>query len=120
VTAPPLLIIAYQPVHPRSTLILNLPVIDGEPPVTARIWPISIGASVLIFAALLLSSQVALAQFTQQGPKLVATGAVDSFFGVQQGSSVALSTDGNTALVGELTRIIQPIDPLVAQTGVLA
>jgi hypothetical protein len=41
-------------------------------------WPIShvgssslFGASILIFAALLFSSQLALAQFTQQGPKLV-------------------------------------------------
>src|SRR5260370_305386 len=34
--------------------------------------------------------------WTQQGPKLVGTGAV----GADQGSSVALSADGNTALVG--------------------
>jgi hypothetical protein len=48
------------------------------------------GALVLIFATLLLSSQLALAQFTQQGPPLVGTG----------GYSVALSADGNTALLG--------------------
>ena len=53
-------------------------------------------ASVLIFAALLFSSQLALAQFTQQGPKLVGTGAV----GHEQGLSVAVSADGNTAIVG--------------------
>jgi hypothetical protein len=48
-------------------------------PVTARLWLIShIGssrifkASVLAAATLLLSSQLALAQFTQQGPKLEA------------------------------------------------
>jgi FG-GAP repeat len=73
---------------------------------TRQAWPNLVGASVLlIFAALLFSSQLALAQsvFTQQGPKLVGTGAVDSFYGVQQGSSVALSVDGNTAIVGGLS-----------------
>ncbi len=38
--------------------------------------------------------------WTQQGPKLVGTGAVG---GAQQGFSVALSADGNTAIVGGLT-----------------
>src|SRR5262245_33648455 len=38
------------------------------------------------------------AQFTQQGPKLVGTGAIGSF--VEQGLSVSLSADGNTAIVG--------------------
>src|ERR1700753_234639 len=37
------------------------------------------------------------AQFLQQGPKLVATGATGM---ANQGSAVALSADGNTALVG--------------------
>jgi hypothetical protein len=37
------------------------------------------------------------AQLVQQGPKLVGTGAVGKAF---QGQSVALSADGNTALVG--------------------
>src|SRR5580700_8789361 len=56
------------------------------------------GASVLVAAALLLSSQLALAQVTQQGAKLVGTGAVG--LGVEEGYSVALSSDGNTAIVG--------------------
>jgi hypothetical protein len=56
-------------------------------------------ASVLVFVALLFSSQLALAQFTQQGPKLVGTGGVGR---TQQGWSVALSADGNTALMGGL------------------
>jgi hypothetical protein len=43
------------------------------------------------------SSQLALAQFSQQGPKLVGTGAVG---GANQGYSVALSGDGNTTIVG--------------------
>jgi hypothetical protein len=72
---------------------------------TSLVWPFishvrssrSFGASVLIFAALLFSSQLALAQFTQQGPKLVGTGAVGNGW---QGTSVALSADGNTAIVG--------------------
>jgi hypothetical protein len=55
------------------------------------------GASVLISAALLCSSQFALAQFTQQGPKLVGTLPVGSS---EQGFSVALSADGETAIVG--------------------
>jgi hypothetical protein len=54
-------------------------------------------ASVLIFAGLLFSSQLAPAQFTQQGPKLVGTGAAGL---ARQGWSVALSGDGNTAIVG--------------------
>jgi hypothetical protein len=37
------------------------------------------------------------AQFTQQGQKLVGTGAVGI---AQQGLSVSLSDDGNTAIVG--------------------
>jgi FG-GAP repeat len=54
-------------------------------------------ALVLIGAALLCSSQLALAQFTQQGAKLVATDAAGA---AGQGQSVALSGDGNTAIVG--------------------
>jgi antibiotic biosynthesis monooxygenase (ABM) superfamily enzyme len=46
---------------------------------------------------LLVSTQVALAQFTQQGPKLVGSGTVPPS---GQGHSVALSGDGNTAVVG--------------------
>jgi hypothetical protein len=37
--------------------------------------------------------------WSQQGPKLVGTGAAGPF-GAQQGTSVALSADGNTALIG--------------------
>jgi hypothetical protein len=54
-------------------------------------------AQVLLYAVLPLSSQVALAQFTQKGPKLVGTGAIGA---AQQGFSVALSADGNTAIAG--------------------
>jgi hypothetical protein len=48
-------------------------------------------------AALLCLSQPALAQFTQAGPKLIGTGAVGA---AQQGTSVALSGDGSTKIVG--------------------
>ena len=50
----------------------------------------------LLFFCLLFCS-IAQAQFTQQGSKLVGTGAT----GIgRQGSSVGLSSDGNTAIVG--------------------
>ena len=52
-----------------------------------------------LVCATLLSSHPALAQFSQQGPKLVGTGAVG---GALQGASVSLSADGNTAIVGGL------------------
>jgi len=55
------------------------------------------GAIATITAALLCPVEPALAQFTQQGPKLVGTGAVGN---AEQGKSVALSGDGNTAIVG--------------------
>ena len=55
--------------------------------------------SVLIFAALLFSSPMALAQFSQQGPKLVGTGSSGA---AGQSYSVSLSSDGNTAIVGGL------------------
>jgi len=38
--------------------------------------------------------------WSQQGSKLVGSGAVQGLYGAEQGSSVALSSDGNTALVG--------------------
>src|SRR2546423_153102 len=57
----------------------------------------ALGPAALVFVALLFSSELALAQFSQQGPKLVGTGAVGT---AGQGRSVALSSDGNTAIVG--------------------
>jgi hypothetical protein len=59
----------------------------------------ALSVSILIFAALPFSPQLALAQFTQQGPPLFPTGLAMGPL-VQQGFSVALSADGNTALVG--------------------
>jgi hypothetical protein len=57
---------------------------------------------VLPVVALMWSLQppVAQAQFMQQGPKLVGTGAIGPPFQVAQGHSVSLSGDGNTAIVG--------------------
>jgi hypothetical protein len=46
---------------------------------------------------LIFSFELAQAQFSQQGPKLVGTGVVGS---AEQGFSVAMSADGNTAIVG--------------------
>jgi hypothetical protein len=54
-------------------------------------------ALIVLIYATLLSSQPAFAQFSQQGPKLVGTGATDPAY---QGWSVAVSADGNTAIVG--------------------
>src|SRR5450631_4874942 len=67
-------------------------------PMTARIWPSRLlRALVLITGVLLFSSQLALVQFTQEGSKLVGTGALGA---ASHGGSVALSGDGNTAIVG--------------------
>src|SRR5262245_62155207 len=52
--------------------------------------------ALLVIVSLLFSSQMALAQFTQQA-KLVGTGTVGD---TNQGTSVALSSDGNTAIMG--------------------
>jgi hypothetical protein len=54
-------------------------------------------ALVLLVSAKLFSSKPALAQLSQQGPKLVGIGASGN---ASQGYSVALSADGNTAIVG--------------------
>jgi antibiotic biosynthesis monooxygenase (ABM) superfamily enzyme len=51
----------------------------------------------LAAVVLLMSSQLAVAQLTQQGPKLVGSGASGA---AAQGFSVVLSADGNTAIVG--------------------
>jgi len=53
--------------------------------------------SISFCAAVLFSSASAFAQYVQQGPKLGGNGAVGN---TQVGSSVALSADGNTALMG--------------------
>jgi len=52
--------------------------------------------AIVLVCAMLLSSHPALAQFVQQEPKLVATGAVD----FSRRAPVAFSADGNTAIVG--------------------
>jgi hypothetical protein len=51
----------------------------------------------VVVCATLLPSRPAFAQFTQQGSKLVGTGATGA---AAQGTSVAISADGNTAIVG--------------------
>ncbi len=54
-------------------------------------------AALVVVSATFLVSAPASAQFAQQGPKLAGTGVVG---GAQQGTSVAVSADGNTAIVG--------------------
>ena len=56
--------------------------------------PLVTAASVLLFS---LAASSAFASFTQQGTKLIGTGAVGN---ANQGFSVAVSADGNTAVVG--------------------
>jgi hypothetical protein len=55
------------------------------------------GSALLLVTALVCVASPALAQFTQQGSKLVGTGATGA---PNQGRSVALSNDGNTLIVG--------------------
>ena len=62
----------------------------------ARVHPSKLFGALLL-VSLLFSSQLARAQHIQQGPKLVGSGAVGS---AEQGYAVALSADGNTAIVG--------------------
>jgi hypothetical protein len=57
------------------------------------------GVFSLLFGITSVSAQGS-APFVQQGSKLVGSGAVLAFAAVQQGTSVALSADGNTAIVG--------------------
>ena len=52
---------------------------------------------VLVFLALDIVPAFLYAQFTQQGPKLVGAGSVGQS---QEGRSVAISSDGNTAVLG--------------------
>src|SRR6202008_4387470 len=54
-------------------------------------------ASAAVLGALVFVPQPVAAQFTQQGPKLVGSGSGGS---ANQGYAVALSADGNTAIVG--------------------
>jgi hypothetical protein len=60
-------------------------------------WPLCLPA--LMWVALLCLTQPAMAEFTQaNGPKLTASNPVGS--AEMQGFSVAVSTDGNTAIIG--------------------
>jgi hypothetical protein len=61
-------------------------------------WAIAkAGASALVFGSLICAAQPAAAQFSQQGPKLVGSGYSGTSY---QGTAVALSADGTTAIVG--------------------
>ena len=54
-------------------------------------------STLLVVVCATLSSHQVLAQWAQQGQKLVGSGAVGNAF---QGQSVALSGDSNTAIIG--------------------
>ena len=56
-----------------------------------------IACVVSVCATLLAGAEPAFAQFSQQGPKLVGSGALGD---AEQGTSVAVSADGTTAIVG--------------------
>jgi hypothetical protein len=62
-------------------------------------------------AGLLFFAQSSLARFTQQGPKLIGAGAAGP---AQQGYSIALSADGNTAIIGG------PADPVTGAAWIFA
>jgi Divergent InlB B-repeat domain len=59
--------------------------------------PSRLGGCVLVLLTLFFPHPSTVAQFAQQGPKLIGNGAVGS---AAQGASVALSADGTTAIVG--------------------
>ena len=64
---------------------------------SAQVWPSRLFNASVVLAALFFSSYLARAEFAQQGPKLVANDAIGA---ANQGWSVAISSDGNTAIVG--------------------
>ena len=72
---------------------------EGRLPEGSRLarWRHRFLAAMLLLCAAWLPVAPALAQFSQQGPKLVGTGALGA---AQQGDSVSISADGNTAIVG--------------------
>jgi hypothetical protein len=61
------------------------------------LWKTALYRPLVLMLAYPLLPALAQAQFTQQGPKLVGSGAVDLAW---QGFSVSLSADGDTAIVG--------------------
>src|SRR5262245_27858072 len=81
--------------------LLSSGVLFGRRLRSAQPLRISLGLAVMLIAAG-LAANPAQARFAQQD-KLIGSGAVTSQFGVQQGGAVALSADGNTAIVGGIT-----------------
>ena len=82
------------------SIILSARVMSGTAAAARPTWSSPLGiamASLLVFGALVCRPQPALAQFSQQGPDLVGSGNVGKS---GQGSRVAISADGNTAIVG--------------------
>jgi hypothetical protein len=65
--------------------------------IMVTLWKTALYRPLVLMLAYPLLPALAQAQFTQQGPKLVGSGAVDLAW---QGFSVSLSADGDTAIVG--------------------
>jgi hypothetical protein len=80
-------------------LCLLVVMLVGMPKPEAAVQIVSFGARTGFGTSRNLVSTTAstAAQFSQQGPKLVGTGAVGN---AQQGHSVSISSDGNTTIVG--------------------
>jgi hypothetical protein len=63
------------------------------------LWPqATFSISVVLATTIAFTAHAAPMQFTQQGPKLVGSGYAAT--APNQGTSVAISTDGNTIIVG--------------------
>jgi hypothetical protein len=69
-----------------------------NPPQADRLLSGKTKLFVFLFLAGSIIPNLLLAQFSQQGPKFVGTGGIGAI--VNQGRSVAISSDGNTAIVG--------------------
>jgi len=69
----------------------------GDDIVPSRFLGIGKAASLILLFALLCDARPAAAQFKQLGPKLIGEGSVGRTF---RGAAVALSGDGNTAIMG--------------------
>jgi hypothetical protein len=70
-----------------------------NPPQADRYSSVKTKLFIFLFLAGSIIPNLLFAQFTQQGPKLVGTGVLGNS---RQGWSVAISSDGNTAIVGGL------------------
>jgi hypothetical protein len=90
-----LLLAGARHVTPFAYPLVDARAVDRARSAASSAWRLFLPA--LLFIPLLWPGQPALADFTQQGSKLVGTGAVGV---ANQGQSVAVSAGGNTIIVG--------------------